>query len=79
MEEGWHSVEEKILECALKIRLVLGELGEVNLLRLSEFLAERSVIAYQALGWLAREGSVHYRNRENQVYISLASAAKGAE
>lgn len=70
-------MEEKILECALKIRLVLGELGEVNLLRLSEFLAERSVIAYQALGWLAREGSVRYRKRENQVYVSLAPAAKG--
>jgi hypothetical protein len=65
-------LEEKIVECAQRIRLVLGEFGEVNVLRLSEHLAERSVIAYQALGWLAREGTVRYRKRQSQIFVSLS-------
>ena len=73
-------MEEKILACAQKIRTVLGTLGEVDVLQLSEHLAERSTVAYQALGWLASEGSVRYRRRHSQVFVSLAvpSSADGA-
>jgi hypothetical protein len=68
-------VEEKIVECAAKIRQILAELGEVNVLRISEHLAERSVVAYQALGWLARDGAVRYRRRQSQVFVSLGDTA----
>jgi hypothetical protein len=50
---------------------VLGKAGEINVLRLAEYLGERSVIAYQALGWLAREGKIRYHQKGNQVYVSL--------
>ncbi len=64
-------VEEMIAECTKRIEAVLGRMGEVNILRLSEHLAERSVVAYQALGWLAREGRIRYRRHGSQVYVSL--------
>ena len=49
-------MEKQIAECAGRIVGKLQIMGEMNVLRLSEHLGERSVIAYQALGWLAREG-----------------------
>ena len=62
---------EKIGQCADKTWHALGKAGEVNVLRLSEQLEERSVITYQALGWLAREGKIRYAQKGNQVYVSL--------
>ena len=62
---------DRIELCAERAWHALGKAGEVNVLRLSEHLQERSVITYQALGWLAREGKIRYDQRGNQVYISL--------
>ena len=70
-------MEQQIAECARRILMMLPALGEVNVLRLSEYLSERSVIAYQALGWLAREGRLRYSRRGSQIYVSL-SPAEGA-
>ena len=39
-------------------------------MRLSEHLAERNVVTYQALGWLARERKISYQQRGNQVYVA---------
>ena len=63
-------VEEKIAECAKRIWTLLEDMREVNILRLSEVLSERSVIAYQALGWLARDKKIRYEQRGSQVFIS---------
>ena len=63
-------VEEKIAECAGRIWVLLGETPEVNMLRLSELLGERNVLAYQALGWLARDSRVHYTQKGSQIFIS---------
>ena len=68
-------VEKIIAECAERIVDALGKAREVNILRLSELLTERSVIIYQAVGWLAREGRVTYEQRETQVYVSLKAEA----
>jgi hypothetical protein len=65
-------LDELITECARKIVELLQRSGEVNILNLSEHLAERSVVGYQALGWLAHEGRIHYRKQGSQVYVSLA-------
>ena len=65
-------MEALIKECAERIVTVLQGVHEVNLLRLSEHLAERSMIVYQAVGWLAREGRVRYEQREKQTYVVLA-------
>ncbi len=65
-------LEELITACARKIVELLQRSGEINILNLCENLAERSVIGYQALGWLAHERRIHYRKLGSQVYISLA-------
>ena len=63
-------MEEIIVQCAKRIWALLDETPEVNILRLSELLGERNVIAYQALGWLARDGKIHYAQKGNQLIIS---------
>jgi hypothetical protein len=58
--------------------MLLAKLGSANILRLSEHLAERNVITYQALGWLARERKISYQQRRNQVYVALRADARPA-
>jgi Winged helix-turn-helix domain (DUF2582) len=74
---GW-VVEERIVECATRIWALLEQTPEVNILRLSELLGERNVIAYQALGWLAREKKIHYDQKGSQVFISRSEGGAGA-
>jgi hypothetical protein len=73
---GEDRVVARIAECAAVIVGALGEVGEINILRLSEYLGERSALTYQALGWLAREGRIRYRQRESQVFVSLTEEEK---
>lgn len=72
------SVEEVITRCAAQILKLLEDAGEVNVLLLSERLGQRSIITYQALGWLAREGKVRYGDRGSQVYVSATRPWKPA-
>lgn len=65
-----NNVEEKIAECAKRIWVLLEQTPEVNILRLSELLGERNVVAYQALGWLARDRKIQYTQKGSQVFIS---------
>jgi Winged helix-turn-helix domain (DUF2582) len=67
---GEEGVLDKIVECAATVLRALGEVEEINILRLAEYLGERSALTYQALGWLAREGKVSYRQSGSQVFIS---------
>jgi Mn-dependent DtxR family transcriptional regulator len=69
-------VHKTIEDCAKSIVSLLQKAGEANILRLSEHLSERSVIVYQALGWLAREGRIRYETRGDQVYVALASGPR---
>jgi hypothetical protein len=71
-------LEQVIAECAERILKALSESGEANVLRLSQQLSERSVITYQALGWLAREGRIHYAQRGNQMYVSIRAGEQPA-
>ena len=66
---------ELITECARKVEELLARSGEVNILSVCEHLAERSMVGYQALGWLAHEGRIHYRKQGSQVYVSLEDGA----
>ncbi len=63
-----------ITNCAQKIVELLETAREVNIMNLCESLSERSVVGYQALGWLAHDGRISYRRQGNQVYVSLAGA-----
>lgn len=60
-----------IQDCAEKILGVLSRADELNILRLAEALGERSILTYQALGWLAREGRVRYTQMGTRVFVSL--------
>jgi hypothetical protein len=62
----------RIEECAAEILAALRGVEEINLLRLREHVRDQSVIAYQALGWLAREGRIRYQQRDDQIYVSKA-------
>jgi hypothetical protein len=60
-----------IQDCAERILEVLSHTDELNILRLAESLGERSILTYQALGWLAREGRVRYTQMGTRVFVSL--------
>jgi hypothetical protein len=63
-----------VKDCAEKILRLLGREERVNILRVAEQVGERSLVVYQAIGWLAREGSVRYEQGGNQVYLSIAGS-----
>jgi hypothetical protein len=71
-------VVEVITECARKIEELLARSGEVNILSVCDHLAERSMVGYQALGWLAHEGRIHYRKQGSQVYVSLENGPQAS-
>jgi hypothetical protein len=70
-------VQDKIIECTERVRGTLAERGEINILSLAEILGERSVVVYQALGWMAREGGIVYHRQANRVFVSLAAKKEG--
>ena len=63
-----------VKDCAEKILGLLDREERVNVLRVAERVGERSLVVYQAIGWLAREGSVRYEQEGNQVYLSIAGS-----
>jgi hypothetical protein len=65
-----------VKDCADRILGLLGREERVNVLRVAEQVGERSLVAYQAIGWLAREGSVRYEQEGNQVYLSIAGSPR---
>jgi hypothetical protein len=72
------TVEKLITECAERIITVLERMGETDILSLSEYLSERGVITYQALGWLAREGRIDYAQHGSQVIVALRARGNPA-
>jgi len=56
---------------------LLREKGEMNMSGLPKALNEKSPIVHQALGWLAREGKIHFRNEGKSVFVSLVESEKG--
>jgi hypothetical protein len=64
-------LNSKIGEAAGRVWEILGTKDEVALTSLPKMMKLTSDVAYQALGWLAREGKVKYRNKGGKVYISL--------
>ncbi len=66
----------RIAECAAAVLQAIGQVGEINILRLAEYLGEPSALTYQALGWLAREGRIRYRQGDSQVSVSLTEEEK---
>jgi hypothetical protein len=69
-------VIESIGKCANGVLSLLREKHSVNILLFPELLGERSIVVYQALGWLAREGKIRYSMKGRQSYVSLVEEAK---
>jgi hypothetical protein len=65
-------MKDLIEKCAARVVSLLREKHSLNVLLFPELLGERSAIAYQALGWLAREGKVRYVMKGRQCYLWLA-------
>ena len=64
-------MKDKIIETAGKTWRALGEQGEVELTQLPALLNEKEPIAYQAVGWLAREDKIRYTIQKNKTFIGL--------
>ena len=53
-------------------RLLANAKGQINITDLPKKTKLPAQTAYQGLGWLAREGKVHYEKKGRSIYISLA-------
>ena len=65
-------MEDKIGVVAGQIWKLLAEKGQVNINDIPKLTNQKSLIAYQGLGWLAREGKLCYETKGQQTVISLA-------
>jgi Mn-dependent DtxR family transcriptional regulator len=66
--------KETVQEAAGKVWQVLAKKGKVNVAELPKLLKEKIHIAFQALGWLAREDKVVYSEKDRKNYVSLTEA-----
>lgn len=69
-------MKEKIGKMAGKIWEILRTTEEVEISRFPRMLNEKTDVTYQAIGWLAREGKIHYSKKSNKIYISLTESEK---
>jgi Mn-dependent DtxR family transcriptional regulator len=65
-------MKERIGTSAGTIWRILQKEGEVAISKLPTMLNESDSMAYQALGWLAREGELEYRTEGSDSFVSLA-------
>jgi len=66
--------KETVQEAAGKVWQGLAKKEKVNLAELPKLLKEKMHIAFQALGWLAREDKVVYSEKDRKNYVSLTEA-----
>lgn len=65
-----------IRECTGRVLAEVARSERINILSIAGHLGERSLVVYQSIGWLAREGRIRFLQEGNQVYISLAENGK---
>ena len=70
-------MKEKIIKTAGSIWNALREKDKVEISRLPRMVNERTVIAYQAIGWLAREDKIEYHMKAGKTYVSLTEHERG--
>ena len=64
-------MKEKIIEAAGKTWKYLAENGSTEIASLGKTLKIKSELAFQALGWLAREDKINYTENSKKTYVSL--------
>jgi len=67
-------MEEQIGQAAGKIWQVLSRKGNLNIADLPKLTGLKSQLAYQGLGWLAREGKICYETKGQRTTVSLSPA-----
>ncbi len=63
-------MKEAIGTSAGKVWRLLQKNDKVALSQVPKMLKENEALAYQALGWLAREGKVEYHAEGSTTYVS---------
>jgi Mn-dependent DtxR family transcriptional regulator len=69
-------MKEKIGKTAGKIWDLLQEKDEIAISQFPKLLGEKAVIVNQALGWLAREDKIHYRQEGNRTLVALMATER---
>lgn len=69
-------MKEKIGKTAGNIWDILQENEEVAISQFPKMLNEKAVVVNQALGWLAREDKIIYRQEGNRTLISLTDSER---
>ncbi len=67
-------MDEQIGQAAGKVWQVLSKKGNVNVSDLPKLTGLKSQMAYQGLGWLAREGKISYQTKGQRTVVCLAGA-----
>ena len=65
-------MKAKVGETAGRVWEMLKNKDKVEISALARMLKEKTVVVYQAVGWLAREDKISYHVKGNKIYISLS-------
>ena len=64
-------MKETIGIAAGKIWQVLSKKDKATISQIPKMISEKESLAYQALGWLAREGKIDYETQGNKTFVHL--------
>jgi len=65
------SMKERVGLTAGTIWDLLSKKGEISVTQLPKVVKEKPLVIHQALGWLAREDKISYREEGLKLFISL--------
>ncbi|MDF1544187.1 MAG: winged helix-turn-helix domain-containing protein [bacterium] len=65
-------MKQEVGETAGKIFDVLTQNVEISVSRIPKAINEKTAVAYQALGWLAREDKITYTSKGKGTYVKLS-------
>ena len=68
---GRDEMQKTVGEVAGKVFKALETQGTLSVSKLPTAIAEKPMVAYQALGWLAREDKIKYSSKGKGTYVSL--------
>ena len=64
-------MKDKIGDAAGAVWRVLNENDKVELSALPKLLKQKETMAYQAVGWLAREDKIQYHTEGRSTFVTL--------
>ena len=64
-------MKETVGKTAGAVWKLMQEKESINIAQLPRILKEKSVVVYQAVGWLARENKIEYKITGDKIFISL--------